>query len=128
MRSPGINHVAVLCHGLPGMLAFYRDVLGLEVQRLWHEPDGAVRSVWLSLDGAFIALERSTAVGSHMAGGPGWHCVALDIPLEERQAWKDRLTMHNVPITRETDFSIFFTDPEGNLLALSHHPFTLPPR
>ena len=40
----------------------------------------------------------------------------------ERARWEQRLADAGVAIERTTAFSLFFRDPEGNRLALSHHP------
>jgi hypothetical protein len=63
--------------------------------------------------------ERSSARRSNE---PGWHAVALAIPLAERPRWRARLEESGVTLKRETQYSLFFEDPEGNLLALSHFP------
>jgi catechol 2,3-dioxygenase-like lactoylglutathione lyase family enzyme len=113
---------------------------------------GGDRSVWLALGGGgFLALERAdgggeggraggdagpgagaVAAGEPVAIGgadlpfdaapPGWHVVALSMERADRSSWEARLAAAGVAVERRTPFSIFFRDPEGNRLALSHWP------
>ena len=53
---------------------------------------------------------------------PGHHLIALRIRRDERAGWEARLTAAGVTITGRTDFTTYFTDPEGNRLGLSHYP------
>jgi catechol 2,3-dioxygenase-like lactoylglutathione lyase family enzyme len=124
-----IHHVAVLVHDLDRAEAFYADVLGLPVQRRWADEGGAPRSLWLTLGGgAFLALEKAGPSGATAGGSPplsgrsGWHCVALAIAREERESWRARLASAGFPVERESPFTLYARDPEGNLVALSHHP------
>jgi hypothetical protein len=43
--------------------------------------------------------------------------------------WRQRLEASGVVIERETDYTFYFRDPDGTLLALSHFPVphTAPP-
>jgi hypothetical protein len=97
------------------------------VERRWTDDAGAPRSVWLSLgEGAFLAVERAGAPQPPPDGSapdrPGWHCVALAIPRGERDAWRSRLAAGGAPVERESPFTLYARDPEGNLVALSHYP------
>ncbi|MFO0728070.1 MAG: VOC family protein [Myxococcota bacterium] len=119
-----VHHLAVVTLDLGRAEAFYAGVLGLPVLHRWADAKGDPRSIWLSLGaGAFLAVERAEHEGptrSELA--PGWHCVALGIPVEERERWKQKLAAAGHPIIRESRFTIYLRDPDGNLLGLSHHP------
>jgi glyoxylase I family protein len=135
----GVHHLAIKVRDLALAERFYVGVLGLTVLRRWPATDGAVgeRSLWLGLDpgGTFLALEVLTpgalneaeaAVGA-ATGGPrperaGHHLVAFRIRREQRAACEARLIAAGVAITHRTAYTIYFHDPEGNLLGLSHHP------
>jgi hypothetical protein len=52
----------------------------------------------------------------------GWQVVALEIPYSARAAWEERLAVAGVELVRRSPFSLFFQDPEGNRVALSHWP------
>ncbi|MFN7954278.1 MAG: VOC family protein [bacterium] len=119
-----VHHVAVVVARLPRAERFYRDVLGLKVVKRWTDEGGRSRSVWLELgNGAFLAVERagqSRPVRKDEA--PGWHCVAFAIEPAARERWRTRLERAGHPVFRETAFTLYVRDPDGNVVALSHHP------
>jgi glyoxylase I family protein len=121
----GLHHVALRCVELEKCVDFYRGVLGLEVLRRWPGEGGVERSVWLSTGPGFLALERASepaASGAFEDTPAGWQVVALRIPRADRAQWEERLGRSGVTLARRTPFSIFFQDPEGNRVALSHWP------
>jgi catechol 2,3-dioxygenase-like lactoylglutathione lyase family enzyme len=122
----GLHHVALRCADLEKCVDFYRRDLGLDVLRRWPAEGGADRSVWLSTGKGFLALERASgpgaAAGSLEDAPAGWQVVALAIDRADRKAWEDRLAASGVAVARRSPFSIFFQDPEGNGVALSHWP------
>ncbi len=118
-----LHHLAVVVEDLSRAEKFYCDVLGLTVLRRWNDDHGVHRSTWVLLGDAFLAIERAGSAGPKRADdAPGHHCVALKIDASEREDWRARLTSAGHPIERESPFSIYFRDPDGNLLALSHYP------
>ncbi len=121
---PAVHHVAVVVADLGRAEAFYAGVLGLPVQRRWSDAAGQPRSVWLDLGaGAFLAVERAAAPGpTRAADAPGWHCVVLGIARAEREAWRARLAAAGVAVERESAFTVYVRDPDGNLVGLSHWP------
>jgi hypothetical protein len=87
--------------------------------------------------GGFLALERAVpgtgapasrepSAEPYHAAPPGWYVVALAIARDERPAWEARLVERGVAVERRTPHSIFFRDPEGNRLALTHWPEAAP--
>lgn len=135
----GVHHLAIKVRDLAAAERFYVQVVGLRVLRRWPAADGGPgdRSVWLQLEpgdegGTFLALETlSGAAGGaarEEAGPgapperPGHHLVAFRIGREQRAACEERLTAAGVAVTHRTDYTIYFNDPEGNRLGLSHHP------
>jgi catechol 2,3-dioxygenase-like lactoylglutathione lyase family enzyme len=118
-----VHHLAVVTADLARAESFYAQVLGLRVLRHWTDAAGAPRSVWLGLGDAFLAVERASAAAPVRAEeAPGWHCVALAIDAVERGTWRARLASAMVPIERETSFTLYIRDPDGNLVGLSHWP------
>jgi catechol 2,3-dioxygenase-like lactoylglutathione lyase family enzyme len=119
-----VHHLAVVTADLARAEAFYSGVLGLTVVRRWADDAGAPRAVWMTLAGdAFLALERASAAGPRRSdGAPGWHCVSLTIAKSEREAWRSRLAGHGVTVERESDYTLYLRDPDGNLIGLSHWP------
>ncbi|MHB1843963.1 MAG: VOC family protein [Deltaproteobacteria bacterium] len=127
MRPAGPHHIAIQARDLEGLERWYRETLGLSILRRWPGDDGRDRALWLDLGaGAFVALERcADAPGpteSWERSSPGLFVLALRIPKAEREAWEARLAANGVTIERRSKWSLFFRDPEGNRLALSHHP------
>jgi glyoxylase I family protein len=126
MKVEGLHHVALQVRTLAPMVAFYRDVLGLPVLAEHPGPDGKPRSVWLQLPGAFLALETVTGAAGKPSSfrneAPGWFLVALRIPPEDRERVRSELAHANVALEHETQWTLYVRDPEGNRVALSHHP------
>jgi catechol 2,3-dioxygenase-like lactoylglutathione lyase family enzyme len=121
----GLHHVALRCADLGRCEAFYREVLGLEVLRRWPGEGEGDRSVWLSTGQGFLALERASRPSEEAPfedTPAGWQVVALSIARGDRTAWEGRLAAARVRLARRTPFSLFFRDPEGNRVALSHWP------
>jgi catechol 2,3-dioxygenase-like lactoylglutathione lyase family enzyme len=121
------HHVAVQCADLERCERFYREVLGLPVLRRWPRDGGGDRSVWLSVGTAdgFLALERADEPPERRPwrdGKPGLHLVALRIAASERAAWEGRLAAAGVPVVHHTRWTIYFRDPEGNRVGLTHYP------
>ncbi|HEY6002525.1 MAG TPA: VOC family protein [Anaeromyxobacter sp.] len=122
------HHLAIQCSDLARCERFYREVLGLPVLRRWPREGGGDRSVWLSVEEGgwgFIALERALeAPVPHpwRDGKPGLHLVALRIPASERSVWEARLEAAGVPVVHRTRWTIYFHDPEGNRIGLTHYP------
>ncbi len=129
-HAPRIHHLAIKVADLARAESFYVGVLGLQVLRRWpaFEGEAGERSLWLDLGyGAFLALERAedreaTGTAGKPASTPGIHLLALDIARADREAWIGRLARAGHPVYRQTDFTLYVRDPEGNRIGLSHWP------
>ncbi len=123
-----VHHLALGVHDLDAMVEFYRRVVGLRLIQWHHDDDGMPRSAWLALGevGSFLALERCAdkpqPEGEWRAVVPGYFFLALRIGNGERARWEGRLREYGVPIHHRTAFTLYFRDPEGNRVGLSHHP------
>ncbi len=129
----GVHHLAVKVKDLSRAERFYVGVLGLRVQ-IRREDDQGVRSIWLALGPKpdrqaqpFLALERAEDEGpARHDDAIGWHCVALGIDVEERESWRKALESAGHPVFKETAYTLYVRDPEGSVVALSHHPTPAP--
>ncbi len=125
----GVHHLAIQVRDLAAAERFYCGVLGLPVVRRWPARDGGERSLWVEAGpGTFLALEviggpQPIAADDPTRGErPGHHLLALTIPRQARASWEARLAAAGTPVTHRTGFTLYFTDPEGNRLGLSHYP------
>jgi glyoxylase I family protein len=108
-----VHHLAVVVTDLARAEEFYSGTLGLPVIKRWDD-----RAVWLALEhDVFLALERAGEGEARRDTAPGWHCVALAIDPDEREAWRARIR-----VERESPHTLYTRDPDGNLVGLSHYP------
>ena len=122
----GLHHVAIRVRELARAEAFYAGVLGLPVRQRQLDEAGAERSVWLGLaGGAILMIERAGEGELRKDESPGLHCLALGIERAARDAWRTKLVAAGVAIERESPYSLFVRDPDGALIALSHHPVSI---
>lgn len=125
MRVRGFHHLAIQVRDLLRTSAFYQEVLGLPEQARYHRPDGTLRSIWIGLPDGFLALEECEApprATPFRDPTPGLHLLALRISPEERAAAVRELEARGVEVLHQTRWTLYFRDPEGNRIALSHHP------
>ncbi len=122
----GFHHVAVQVRDVARVAAFYVDVLGLPEVRRFQRDDGSLRSVWVSVASepsraaGFLAVEAAPAETPD--GVLGFSMLALRISAASRPAIVEALIQRGVVIEKQTGWTTYFRDPEGNLVGLSHHP------
>jgi glyoxylase I family protein len=121
----GFHHVAISAADVERVARFYREVLGLPELSRATFPDGRLKSIWIgarsggqSSDG-FFAVE---AGGLGSAGRDGFFMVALSIDPADRERVRAALHARGAHVERETDYTMYVRDPEGNLVGLSHYP------
>jgi len=131
MDRPGFHHLAIQVHDLDRAEAFYVGILGLPVIRRWSDEAGAPRSVWVELaGGGFLALERcgeGAAETPFAVPTPQLHVLALGIEPAHRAAWEARLAEAGFPKEKETPYTFFVRDPDGNRIGISHFPHARAP-
>lgn len=125
MTRSGIQHLveaALYVDDLEQAEVFYRRALGLELiakEPGWHVFFRAGQSVLLIFSPE--ATEKGGNLPAHGARGPGH--VALGIPVDSVNEWRDHLHRHGVQIEKEATWpkggrSLYFRDPAGNSVEL----------
>jgi catechol 2,3-dioxygenase-like lactoylglutathione lyase family enzyme len=110
-----IHHIAMRTHEVDRLVAFYEGLLGLRVTRR----DDARGSAWLDAQGTILMIERAGD------GEPGICAGTLELvafAVDDREAWRDRLTRARVAIEAETAHTLYFRDPDGRRVAVSNWP------
>jgi catechol 2,3-dioxygenase-like lactoylglutathione lyase family enzyme len=119
----GLAEAAVYVRDLARATAFYSDVLGLPQTAVFEDAafmQTGSNSTLILFDSEKLE-ERVSVIPGHGARGRGH--VALAIPAQEMDAWRERLQGHDVAIEHEQTWpqgtkSIYFRDPDGNSLEL----------
>ena len=118
--SSGLRHVALKVHDLPQMRSFYVNILGFKVE--W-EPDP--RNLYLTSGSDNLALHEVTEITS-----PGSldHIGILVPQPADVDAWAEYLRRNGVTLSMEPKThrdgarSIYFSDPEKNMIQIIYHP------
>ena len=126
MDVQGFHHVALQALDLERTTAFYRDLLGFPELTRHLRPDGSLRSIWVAVPGGgFLAIEAAGVPPTPEPvrhERPGLLLLAFRIPRASREACIAALSRAGVPLEHQTRWSLYVRDPEGNRIALSHHP------
>lgn len=114
-----VHHIAVQVNDLDVARNFYVGVLGFSVTR------EQAHSVWLDAGGVIVMLELCSGVAESSDWATqrvGPHVVAFSIAAADRSAWQSRLRDKGIVVDHESRFTLYFRDPFGARLALSHYP------
>ncbi|HEX7663922.1 MAG TPA: VOC family protein [Polyangiaceae bacterium] len=109
-----MHHVAFRTHDLPRLERFYTEVLGFTIRTRAGQ-----RSVWLDAGDAILMLERANEAEPGIPAG-SMEFVAFSIRAEQRIPLGDRLARHGIAIEHSTDYTLYFRDPDGRRIGLSH--------
>ncbi len=125
MRTQGVHHIAIGAGaaGVEAVARFWREVVGLQELAQHRRDDGSLRAVWLELtpgagvEGGFLAVE------AHEPKRPlGAAMIALRIDRADRERALAELAKRQVPVEHQSRWTVYFSDPAGNRVGLSHHP------
>jgi catechol 2,3-dioxygenase-like lactoylglutathione lyase family enzyme len=111
-----IHHIAMRTRGLAALESFYASVLGLPVV----QRDGA-RSVWLRAGEALLMLEQADD-GEPLVPEGTRELVAFAVHKDDAERYRRILETNEVVIEGETAYTIYFRDPDGRRVGLSHFP------
>jgi catechol 2,3-dioxygenase-like lactoylglutathione lyase family enzyme len=139
-RANGLHHLAISTGDIKAQIAFFADVLGLELVALYwmHNVQGYLHGFMRLNDNASVAFVQSDEIratepiprvthagngGSPSAPGTMQH-LALNVDSEaELLALRDRIRSHGVPVFGPLDHgfckSIYFAGPEGLSLEIA---------
>ena len=126
----GLAEAAIYVKDLARAAAFYADVLGLPQTAVFDDAvflQTGPNATLILFDFDKLA-GRVSEIPGHGARGQGH--IALAIPAQEMDAWRERLHRHHVPIEHEHTWpqgthSIYFRDPDDNSVELidqAHYP------
>jgi glyoxylase I family protein len=126
MDVQGFHHVAIQARDVERVAAFYRDLLGFPELTRHHRPDCSLRSIWVGVPGGgFLAIEAVSGAPEASAfrhDRPGLLLLAFRLPRAARAGAVEVFARAGVPLEHETRWTFYVRDPEGNRVALSHHP------
>lgn len=129
LSTAGFHHVTMVSGDAPRTVLFYRDILGLGlVKRTVNFDDPSAYHLYFGLaggtPGTLLTFFDWKGLSKGRPGIGGVHHVALGVADEPALfQWKRRLNDHGVattgPIDRGYFKSLYFTDPDGQILELA---------
>jgi catechol 2,3-dioxygenase-like lactoylglutathione lyase family enzyme len=117
LRTRALHHVALGVADVARTARFYREVLGLPDEP--RPPGARGAAVWLRVGDAILMIEEGPPAAPR--------ALVLAIEPAERERWRRHLSAAGQPVEDETPFTIYFRDPAGNRVGLSHHPVAAGP-
>lgn len=101
---PRLNHIAIVVEDLEAAVPFFRDLLGLPLERIAEVPAEAVRVAFFPTEGGEIELVQPTTPDSGVARflarrGPGLHHLCVEV--EDLEGIMGRLREAGVPLIHE---------------------------
>ncbi|MFL5539293.1 MAG: VOC family protein [Longimicrobiaceae bacterium] len=129
LTTQGLHHVTMVSANAQRTLSFYRDVLGLGlVKRTVNFDDPGAYHLYfgdpVGSPGTLLTFFEWPHAPRGRWGVGGVHHVAMGVATEEGLLkWKRRLTDAGVPVSGPFDrhwfHSIYFTDPDGQILEIA---------
>jgi catechol 2,3-dioxygenase-like lactoylglutathione lyase family enzyme len=118
-----LHHLALGTPDVEELAQFYRELFGLVENTRLLDAQGRLRSIWLDLGGALLMIERTDRPPRRVDGiGRGPFLIAFRVGRAERERLERELERRGHTIESRTTFSSYSRDPDGNRLAISHHP------
>jgi methylmalonyl-CoA/ethylmalonyl-CoA epimerase len=106
MRKPiKINHIALAVNDMEAALAFWRDALGIELDRIEEVPSENARVAFLPVGATEIELVQPTESDTGLArylekNGPGMHHICVEV--DDIEAMIAQLRGEGVELINET--------------------------
>lgn len=129
LRLRGIHHLTAICTDLDRTVSFYRDLLGMSLlKRAHNDDDPGARHFYFGdpegTPGTMVTfLEYPNMDQGQIGVGVVHHFALRAGTLEELEAWYTHLSSHGVQCTQPLDrtyfSSIYFRDPDGNIIEIA---------
>ena len=119
---PALHHIALGAQDIERLADFYQDFFALNALKIHYDNDGELRSIWLDLSPGILMIEKSAHINApleDMALGKGPFLLAFTIEEKDKEKLLQKLTAQNLPLEGQTDFTLYFRDPEDNRVAIS---------
>jgi catechol 2,3-dioxygenase-like lactoylglutathione lyase family enzyme len=129
LRIKGLHHITCICSNLDQTVAFYRDLLGMTLlKQSANDDDPTARHFYFgdpeASPGSMVTfLEYANMEQGQVGVGIVHHFALRAGSLDELEAWHQHLKAHGVqstePINRTYFSSIYFRDPDGNIVEIA---------
>jgi catechol 2,3-dioxygenase-like lactoylglutathione lyase family enzyme len=116
-----VHHVAFRSKNLPRLIRFYRDVLGFRVVRTNKLERNKIRSVWLEMGAALLMLEAADTDEPEIPKGSN---EFLGFRARSKAAVAKLKKRLGRRVEAETEFTIYFRDPDGRKIGVSTYVWT----
>ena len=118
----GLHHLALGARDVEALAQFYQSFFKLAHLKTHHDAQNQVRSIWLDLAPGILMIEKSEhqaqALGA-MTLGKGPFLLAFAADEEQRPTVLENLKTHGLSLEGQSEFTIYFRDPEHNRVAVS---------
>jgi hypothetical protein len=108
-----MHHIAIGTPDIVRMGDFYSGLPGLNFVKNNYFESGDLRSVWLCSGSVIIMIEKDPVIRSPKA---------LVFSVKESGLTKDQIKEIPLNWTHSTEYTIYFTDPDGNILGYTDFP------
>jgi catechol 2,3-dioxygenase-like lactoylglutathione lyase family enzyme len=129
LKIKGLHHITCICSNLERTVSFYRDLLGMTLlKQSVNDDDPTARHFYFgdpeASPGSMVTfLEYANMEQGQVGVGIVHHFALRAGSLDELDAWHKHLKEHGIqstePINRTYFSSIYFRDPDGNIVEIA---------
>jgi predicted enzyme related to lactoylglutathione lyase len=110
-----IHHIAIPCKDPRILCEFYKSLPGIREYQIHRYEDQSIRSIWLEEEsGTILMLEKED--------NPSPSKTRIVFSLKTKDGVTKKLEHLNPLVQKRTEYTIYFHDPENNLLGYSNYP------
>ena len=120
--SPRLHHVAFGARDVELVAGFYSELFDLPEVARHTDAAGSLRSIWLTLGGTLLMIERVTAAPPPRRETAGPFLLAIAVTATERLRLEGVLAERGYGVESRTAYTSYGRDPEGNRFAFSTWP------